>query len=752
MIRSLSRDGLLFRVNLGPLSLGEVKKFLSASLGYWEIPERIINFINEVTQGNPLFLVEVLKILVEKGYIYKTGNAWSFIQNKEIDIPLRISDILREKIETLTPDARDLLMTASVLGEVFTLMDLKFITGENEGYLVDLLDEGLKKGIILEGSGNVGEYRFLYRMMQKVFYNTLSSGRRSFIHRKISEMLEAQKENEENLLEKLAYHFRNAGLKGKAIQYYIKCAKKSENVMAYDKAIEYYKQSLDLTKQMNVDKKLVFDIYYTLGSLDIKIGKFSKAEELFLDALKITGLEKKDELKLLHKIGYIYSRRGELEKSLEYYRKANSVLPDDSSLEKLSLDIDEAEIYLKKGEYTKSYKLAEDVLRKLGEECMKEKSMVFSLLGDINYFQGNLDNAVKFYNKSLDLARKCSDEARIAIAHRNIGKVLIEQGKKNEAEKFFLTALNVAEKINDKYLIGKLYNNIGFIFSTKDVEKAKEYYMKSLEVTKLIGDEDGLASIFSNIGHLYLRGGEINKALNMFEEALRIWQLIGMVSSIARTYLDVGRVYFYRKNFEKSFYYFFKAKEISQNTDFVNGELSAILHLCELLLEEGKKGAVYELLKEAEKLNVTYKSLNYEVGIKLIKAELAYESGSKEEAGVYYNDIIEKFSEISSKELEVKVDIFSSKFLLSKGKFNESLRYLQRAFVVSDEMGDKFSQILVMFYKAIVFREMGNLNESMTLLNEAQNILSNTPVRLLKDKVDILTKEINRRNVNEDIF
>lgn len=154
-------------------------------------------------------------------------------------LPERISDILKEKMESLSHDARDLLMTAAVMGELFSLENLGFITGKNEGYLIDLLDEGLKRGVIFEGTGGVGEYCFVHRMMQTVFYNSLSGGKRSFFHRKVGEMIESIYEDKDEKLEELAYHFKKAGLDETALSYYLSCAKKAEDIFFIKRVSNY---------------------------------------------------------------------------------------------------------------------------------------------------------------------------------------------------------------------------------------------------------------------------------------------------------------------------------------------------------------------------------------------------------------------------------------------------------------------------------------------------------------------------------
>jgi len=744
LIYSLSRDGLIEKMELGPLSIDEVKELASTILGIFDFPLDIIEFINETTEGNCLFIEEVLKILVEKDYIYKTGQVWNFLKVKEMILPERISDILKGKIESLNAEARNLLMAASVVGEQFSLADLKYITGNNEGYLIDLLDSALKKSIIFEGTNDVGEYRFTYRILQNVFYNLLTKGKKSIIHRKVGEMLESLPNGKEENMEKLAYHFRNAGLNKKAFSYYLSYAEKTENIMAYQKAIEMYLEAVKLAKKLNVAGKPLFNIYYKLAYLYMKIGKLSRAEEYLLGALKFKGMENNNEAMVLHKIGNIYMRRGRYEKAIEYYEKAKPLFSDKNSAERVMLNNDEADVYINRGVYTKAFEIAQDALDSLSEECVGEKARIYNTLGNACFYRGRLDEAFKFYNKSLDIAKKCSNEDRVAIAYKNIGRVFLEKGKKGDAERFFRISLGSAEKVGNLYLMWKVYNDIGVLLASDDPEESLQNYLKSLDITKRIGDDNGVAIIFNNIGNLYLRSGEIEKALPMFREALRIWKLIGMMSGMVIIYLNLGKIYFLSKNFEKSFYYLFEAKDISNKIGYVNGEISSIIHLSYQLIENERMKAVNELLDEAEKLNEIYQSDDYAININLQRARFCLAKGDINGAKKHYDYIVENISKIGDRDLEEEVEVFSGRFSMALGKFTEAMKYFERALNICDVTGYKLGLIPIFYYEALLLRKEGEIKKAESLLKKAKQMLENSNVKVWFARVDELLKEIGK--------
>jgi len=744
VILALSREALVDKIDIGPMIRSEVRELTGAVLGLLNVPEDVVDFLNEITDGNPLFIIEILKMLVEKGHIYRTAGAWNFFKLEEVVLPERVSDMLREKIELLSSESRKLLMTASVIGQSFSVENLRFLTGGNEGYLIDLLDEAIEKGIIVERKGEIGEYRFLYRMMQKVFYELQSVGMRALTHRKIGEMLELVHKDPEEWIEDLAYHFRNAGMDEKAFSYYHLCAQKAEEMMVYQKAIGFYSEMLKIGR--NIENSVIsnFELYYRLGYLYKRIGKLSLAEEFFNDSLEIPEIDGNDKAKVLHRMGNIYFRRGKFNDAIKYYKKAKEVLLDQSSVEAAMIGNDEAGVYLKKGMYTKAFEIAQKAVAMLSTEHSKEKSYLLNTIGEINFYWGKMDEALSSYNRTLVLAKKCGLENQVALVYKNIGRVYLEQGKISDAERFLKMALFSCEKTGDFYLEAMIYNDLGIVFTFFDSGKARDYYLRSLNISKKIGDEDGVAAIFNNIGALYQREIELEKAMRMFEEALRIWENLGKRQATIIPYLNIGEIYFNQNNFEKALYYFFKAKEKSNEIKYINGEISALFELSTLFLEQGKEEAVGDLVEEAWELNKIYKSKDYTAHAKLLRAQLAFDEDI-EESERLYDDITENLNQIEDRSLEKDIEVFGGRLQGRLGRFQEALKYFERAETLCERTGDRLGLVSTLFCKAVVLKRKGENKRALNILQKIRSMLEETNAILWMDKVEGLIKDIQKQ-------
>jgi diguanylate cyclase (GGDEF)-like protein len=742
---ALSGAGFIETISLSVLSPKEVREMISVALGLWEIPVDIVEFIREITEGNPLFIVEVLKMLIEKGYIYKSGISWNFHKVNEMDLPTRITDILVRKIETLSKATRVLLRAAAVIGEVFTLERISYVIGDEQAHLKEMLLEAGEKGVIVESSDRKGEFRFAYRLMQRVLYGELPEERRRSLHQRVGEMLEEWYGKTDEQLEQRGFHFEKAGLHERALSCFLSSAEEAEKHMSFQKAIAMYTRAMGKLEIVGCQQSALFDIQYKLGNLYTKMGKLRKAEKCFLDSLNLVADDDREGNRIVFlELGRIYAKRGGFDKAMDYFKRAQELLPEDSGLERAMILKDQAEIALKRGKYSEAFSIAQEALSLLGDERIEEHSEILNTLGNANYYWGRLEEAMKCYNKSLHLARKCQDTGRIAISFKNIGQVFLEQGKKWDAERYFKSALEYAQEIGDQFLMGKIYNNLGVLFTPDDIERAKENFMNSLAIKRRIGDDDGVAVILNNMGNLYVRDGELDKALSMFNEALRIWIHMEAPTALVVTYLNIGGIYYLKKNFERSIYYTFKAKEIAKEIQYVNGEISAIIHLAQLLIEEKKPQAVHELVEEAESLNRIYDSEDYRINIALLRSHIAFAEDDLEASTGCFEQIIESVSKITDRNLEKRVEIFGGRLLVKKGNFNEAERYFERAQHICEEMDDLVGLVSVHYFKAVLFASMGDGDGAYRLLLRAKEMLGTHGARLWSTKIDTMLKELDR--------
>ncbi|CAF1434436.1 unnamed protein product, partial [Rotaria sordida] len=207
------------------------------------------------------------------------------------------------------------------------------------------------------------------------------------------------------------------------------------------------------------------------------------------------------------------------------------------------------------------------LLRKLGENNKAEQlynmllneapnenheSYCYHCLGMIKYNLGQYNEAIKFYQKSLDIKEKTlpPNHPDLAASYNNIGAVYFNMGEYSKALSSHERALEI-KKIalppNHPDLAAS-YNNIGAVyFNMGEYSKALSSYERSLEIRKIAlpPNHPDLASSYNNIGNVYYNMGEYSKALSSYERSLEIKKIALPPNhpSLAASYNNIGMVY-----------------------------------------------------------------------------------------------------------------------------------------------------------------------------------------------------------------
>jgi predicted ATPase len=129
------------RVALGRLSAQETGAMLAALLGEANASPELGEAIHRETDGNPFFIEEVVKSLVEQGEIFRVEGGWDRKGIAELTIPQSIKEAIGRRLNRLSDECVEVLHTAAALGKVFAYSELAAVAGVDEDHVLDALDE-----------------------------------------------------------------------------------------------------------------------------------------------------------------------------------------------------------------------------------------------------------------------------------------------------------------------------------------------------------------------------------------------------------------------------------------------------------------------------------------------------------------------------------------------------------------------------------------------------------------------------------
>jgi ABC-type oligopeptide transport system substrate-binding subunit len=212
------------------------------------------------TRGHALFTVELMRDLQERGdLIQDDENYW--IESDELDwnaLPARVEGVIEARINRLEADLREILKVASVEGEEFTAQVIASVQEISERQLVGHLSGELSKVHRLVRENGIKEileqrfyqYRFLHHLFQKYLYNDIGEIERQILHQAVGEALEGLYGEEIDIISpQLAWHFEEANVAEKAINYLTQAGDNARLAFGHQEAVDYYSRAVHLMER-----------------------------------------------------------------------------------------------------------------------------------------------------------------------------------------------------------------------------------------------------------------------------------------------------------------------------------------------------------------------------------------------------------------------------------------------------------------------------------------------------------------------
>ena len=265
-------------LDLGPLgdSDGEL---LAALVGAGTLPAPLERRVLEAAEGNPFYLEELVRSLIDAGALAREGEGWRFDHDAEIEVPQTVEKVILARLDRLSPESHDTLTAASALGRTFALPLLEGVLQNGDG---DALHELQRLGLLQQSRRwPQPEYRFKHALIQEAAYRTLLGPQRSQLHRRAAEWLEERHAgHDDEVLGLLAHHWHAAENDDKAVSYLLRAGDKARQEYALDEAIEHYRALLPLLERRGERSAIALVLFKLALALHTSL-RFKEANETY---------------------------------------------------------------------------------------------------------------------------------------------------------------------------------------------------------------------------------------------------------------------------------------------------------------------------------------------------------------------------------------------------------------------------------------------------------------------------------------
>jgi eukaryotic-like serine/threonine-protein kinase len=242
-LAELSREPAARHLRLLGLTEADVGRLIRQTAGV-TLGESVVAAVHRCTEGNPLFVGEVIRLLAAEGRLERIDDPAGL----RLAIPQGIREVIGRRLAHLPEQCGRVLGLASVFGREFSLPPLERLCGVPAGELLDILDEGIAARVVAEIPGAPGRLRFTHALIRDIIHESLPAGQRLRLHRGAGEALEAlyQQDLDPHLAE-LAHHFFEAAPDGetdRAVSYAERAGHRAIALLAYEEAARLFRMAL----------------------------------------------------------------------------------------------------------------------------------------------------------------------------------------------------------------------------------------------------------------------------------------------------------------------------------------------------------------------------------------------------------------------------------------------------------------------------------------------------------------------------
>jgi ABC-type transport system substrate-binding protein/class 3 adenylate cyclase len=271
------------RLDLGALPAAAEGELLDALVGD-RVPPEVRSRILASAEGNPFFLEEIVRSMLDRGTLHHDGKTWT-IDPDAAAVPVTVESVILSRIDHLADPTRRVVTAAAVLGRTFGLPLLEALC---DGGVREALGELMRQDLVREGRRwPEPEYRFKHALIQETAYRTLVREDRNRLHRRAAEWLErhgAGRDHEGADL--LAYHWLGADDEDQAVRYLTIAGDRARLAYALDEAVVHYRDLLPMLERRGEQQAMALVLFKLALAQHMSL-RFAEANETYQRAFDL---------------------------------------------------------------------------------------------------------------------------------------------------------------------------------------------------------------------------------------------------------------------------------------------------------------------------------------------------------------------------------------------------------------------------------------------------------------------------------
>lgn len=574
------------RLVLPGLSPAHRMTLLAALLG--GTPPADMEPLLERTRGNPLFIEELARALIDAGILVRdpSGTWYLTAPPDQVTLPTSIEELLLARLERLNERQHELVQVSAVIGRRFehpliaatfsspdvlqeqlgTLITADIIAAEQQEQ--DELEHGHN-----DRTGMPPTYTFRHTLLRDVAYAGMLDSRRRMLHQRVAESIEAFNSSHlEDQLALLAWHYLLAEAWLPAFDYNLAAGIQAQERYANHDALSFFNTAIEIFPHLPLQQECAapetsaersshrliqwIEAHTRSGEIHLLLGAYNQAQATYLETLKrvreiLDGLSTTAShthtasqltsllVRIHRQLAIVQERRADYESAFTWLGHGIAQATDEAHLELGRCFLLAAGIYQRQGQYTRALEWIQRGLQILERQGSREDiAHAYYTLGGTYSKLGCTQESIAATEKSLCLYEELQHIPGQADAHNNLATVLaIGAGRWEEATVHAHAALELKQLIGDVHGQAILSNNLGDLQrQVGDYQGAMNYFRVALEQFTLLGSDYGVAVLHMNMGGVSVKQGQLVEARQHLEQSRKLFEQMGTEDFLSELY------------------------------------------------------------------------------------------------------------------------------------------------------------------------------------------------------------------------
>ncbi len=529
-------------------------------------PQALTELIISRADGNPFYIAEMVRVLIEDGVILCTEDAWQLVPERllQVRLPTSLTGVVQARLDGLSNEERLLLQKAAIIGRTFWDLPLATLLPERSAeQIAAQLTQLRRRGLLtLNPSSPLPgghEYSFQSAILHEVAYESLLKRQRRSDHKQVATWLvQNSTEWADTIAAIIADHFERAEESALAAQWYQRAAERAARQYAGDETLRLLERALALTAPDDLQTR--YELLRAQARQHEQRAERSsqqaclQALQAAAEALQAHSSPGRGQPVPLAEAAIFQARfasdTGDYPNAILNAQRAIALTRQTASgAQQAKAFLIWGETLTRQGDYANAHLQLQQALRlSRYHNLQRVEAATLRILGNLLLDQGLYDEAILAYQRSRSVSQQLGDRWSECWVLNDIGLAYYYQGELSQAQTLLQQAIQDSNAIGHRQCEAYALGNLGEISSRQgEYTLGRGLYQRSLLLCQATGDRLGEAMSLCNLGMLYDHYGASDEALNYLQRAHSLHAQIGNRSGEAEALAALG-LWAYRRN------------------------------------------------------------------------------------------------------------------------------------------------------------------------------------------------------------